>query len=1234
MKILSLRLKNINSLKGEWFIDFTQPEFTQNGLFAITGPTGAGKTTLLDAICLALYHQTPRAQVSINSNELMTRHSGESLAEVTFAVKGNRYRAFWSQRRARNHPQGKLQPPVVELATEHGKILATKISEKLQQTYRLTGLDFGRFTKSMLLAQGGFAAFLNANANERAELLEELTGSEIYGEISRQVFEKKRDQEDELKQLQARVEGMQLLDNSQLEELETEQQQCLTRQQQLQQQLKTLQSQKSWLESVAVSEQELHAARQSCQLAEQQQQQHAPELERLQRARPALRIKPVYVRLLDIQQQINTTTQLHQQQNQQLANVHQQLQQKSATVGRLKNCHTDQLEQREHLEQQLTEQVIPLDSQRQQLRNQLHQQQQQLDSTARRLTELSEQSQTAHQLWQAAQQRLQQAQLYFDEHRNHQQLATHLPRWETMIQQLTDLTTQQTNTLERRRQLNTQCRQLQRQATTLGVEICALSNQLREQQRQQDSLQQHYREQLGNDDSNGDEESLHRDQQRISQELTQLNQLEYLCESYADNQCRQQQLHSSLKQQQQQLAEAQGALPALAEQLRSAEEHYRDLEALLLQQQQIASLTEQRQHLQPGSPCPLCGALEHPLFNESAPPATEDTVLRKQQKMKQLDSLRQQQNQQQQGITALDSQIAAATERDSEYRTEQRQLLERWQQRSENFEEQLTIDQKTAVTQTIAQHHEQHEQITAVLQRLKQINQQLVAQSEKVHHLQTILATTEHQHQLALNQQQQHQQRFDELGQTEQQLDEQRQNLRRQLEQQAAPLAIELPDDANFEHWLQKLHQLKQRYQQAEQQITDETRHGQELQHHYRLFEKEQQLLNNDFNLQQNSFEDETQRLAELDQQRLQLFGEQKVNDARLKQQQQLNDASRQLDIAMRDQEQTEQQQQRQQGHLHELDRQLKTAQQHYQQQQLDWQQALNTSAFDSVEAYQQALIGDKEQQQLEQLQQRLQSQQDSTRAVLEQAENRISHLQQQQLTEQSIETLLPELTNFEQQANDNQQRLGEIQHSLSSDKNRRADQQQLLEQLDRKQQNYDIWAQLNSLIGSQKGDKFRRFAQGLTLEHLVELANRQLALLDGRYRLQRKMDEELSLQVIDSWQADSVRATTTLSGGESFLVSLALALALSDLVSHKTSIDSLFLDEGFGTLDSETLETALTALDHLNTQGKMIGIISHVDALKERIPVQIAVHKKSGLGFSRLDTCYAVNPIGVQDRP
>ena len=205
----------------------------------------------------------------------------------------------------------------------------------------------------------------------------------------------------------------------------------------------------------------------------------------------------------------------------------------------------------------------------------------------------------------------------------------------------------------------------------------------------------------------------------------------------------------------------------------------------------------------------------------------------------------------------------------------------------------------------------------------------------------------------------------------------------------------------------------------------------------------------------------------------------------------------------------------------------------------------------------------------------------------------------EQTVTHESLKKVCEEIGAIKQKLNDNMDAKGKHQ------------QQQWL--IEARKKECVRWDLLHSLIGSADGKKYRNFAQGLTFELMVSHANLELEKMTDRYLLIRDDKQPLELNVIDNYQAGEIRSTKNLSGGESFIVSLALALGLSKMASRKVRVDSLFLDEGFGSLDEEALEIALETLSGLQQDGKLIGVISHVLALKERISTQINVQPISG---------------------
>ncbi len=305
MRILQIRFCNLNSLVGEWRVDLTNPAYVADGIFAITGPTGAGKTTLLDAVCLALYGRTPRlSKVTQGANDIMSRQTGECFAEVVFETTAGRYRSHWSQHRARKKAGAALQAPKHEIAlADSGEILESSLRGSVERIEALTGMDFERFTRSMLLAQGGFAAFLQAGADERAPILEQITGTEIYSQISIRVHETLRSARDALALLKAETQGVTLLDEAEEAGLQQAVVRDLAAEAQVKADQTQLQAQMAWLKGIETLENELIQLLQEEARLALEEVGFVPERQRLVRAQSASVLDGQYAALCGLRSQ-------------------------------------------------------------------------------------------------------------------------------------------------------------------------------------------------------------------------------------------------------------------------------------------------------------------------------------------------------------------------------------------------------------------------------------------------------------------------------------------------------------------------------------------------------------------------------------------------------------------------------------------------------------------------------------------------------------------------------------------------------------------------------------------------------------------------------------------------------------------------------------------------------------------------------------------------------------------
>jgi exonuclease SbcC len=1206
MRILRLHLQNVHALRNQWTIQFDQFPLYEAGLFAITGPTGGGKSSLLDAMIVALYGRVPRYGNN-TPTELMTRHTAETLIELDFAVQQGRFRARWNLRRARGQATGRVQPARHELQNlDTSQTLDLRSSDVPKEVEKLTGLNMERFLRSVILPQGDFAAFLRAKEKERGELLEELTGLHVYSELSELAFSCSRESREALEKLQQQLGTLPLLEEEALRNLRQRLDEYMQQRPKLQATEQRLQGELGWLRQLRESRATCSRLEQEIVAAQQALEAFAPQQQRLQRHHQLQPFQPQW------QSQQKQAKQLEQQQfNQQ--RIREELGIKQEEVQRLEmSAQQDQerLLDQEKQYQQLMEPIrlaleVDAQIQTQQVRWESRQQEQtRLEQTIHQ----QRQQLLQEDAWvQQAVLRQQQRQLWLEEHDDCQQLELALPDLQSIWQQWQ----QKQQQWQQSQAALDRWEKQQAEDLKQSSELQQLENDLAEEALPLEQRAQTLREQeetLLEGRPLGDWQATQRDAQRLlrlGEKLTELGQ-------------RFQDVQLERSKYAQQEHELQLKLGQLEEQhlhqehlQQQTQERLHDKQRLLEQGRLIRDYEAARTQLQPNHPCPLCGSTEHPFVISNEVPSVE-------QEAELVEHLKQRCKEIEQELTNLQreqTQLKARSEITHERSGQLQQETQKIQSAFDDVNSQIPAESVKLLTDLVGiqmLHLSWQEQFQAMEQKLSAVEKLVGIRRQ----LQEEQITLQNKHaelkerQARLNERQKlHQRQQEDLE--KQAKEEQQLVLQLQESWQEQAQAVSSAEEAVEPESL--LATLQEKWQAFQKQQQAEDREGPELLQRRQRLERDQATLGQQEQQQQSLAEEQQQELAKLQllqQQRLKILEHPDPKALEQEQLSKLQACQEQQAASRRSFEEKSQALQQEQQRLQWMEEEYARGQQEHTQNQEKLLFTLQALGYASIAEAETGCLDSIEAEELNQQDQQLNQRLSISRHDLGNEQMRCAALEQETRTTQTEEELQTQLEQLRQQQDELSQQLGGVQVQLEKDAELRQNQRTLTDQIEKQQQEHRRWASLSELIGSADGTKFSRFAQSLTLAHLVNLANRHLQKLSDRYQLQKRQGACVEMDIVDRYQADAVRSLESLSGGETFLVSLALALGLSDLARRNHPIDSLFIDEGFGTLDADTLDTALAALETLQAGGKTIGIISHVEALKERLTTQIQVRK------------------------
>ena len=1215
MQILKLSFENINSLKGAWTIDFQAPDF-RSGIFAIVGPTGSGKTTILDAICLALYGHTPRiGSITQNANEVMNRDCDSCRSSLEFQTLSGRYRATWSQKKQKNFDKtGKYGQVVSTMEKfEDGCWIpitdGSKVTSKKQEVQKIIGLSFDQFKRSVMLSQGDFAAFLKSKPNERAQTLEQITGTQIYSLLSTKVYDLAEEQKKLFEDKQREVELSPVLDDAVV----------LTKQEQLkgiteeakvlETQISKIEKESRWISETAELRNQFLRVKAELERLKENRNEFFRKENVVRLAEHAQNILPIFNTLIDKQSLREDSIKEKSAAENELVNATKSLKEKDFNFKAAEEAvNNENLQKPKKLA--LFSQIESLDAEISPLIKSSRLAQEEKikleNETADCKDHLNKAKEDIRKLEEDREKRdlerkedIKGAFLYQrkDELRDCKITA------ETLSAALADAEGKADKASETVKSQEKEAEALRIRKEKIASVIEADKVLLKEAEKRLSEIL---------DGKTLDE--LTQEQLSFSEQIPLLEAVKSALKAVCDQKEEIVRQEDVMQRDSAELDNWSSKKEGYEKEIQSLTSRQEELEALV----QIDELTKVRAELKEGEPCPVCGSLEHP-FAANLPPEVATAKERLAVVKEESTDLQKNQKEADRKIDVLKDRILVCEKRLKELR-----------KNLDLAEEELTLKcGRAGLTREGVTEEAAAVLITKKESLLIDIKKRIAkardAESKAAAAKEKIAGTTEELHRAEMvfsNAQTKFESAKSLLAQAQTGREKARTELEQFWRKTAKEYGSVITDGELFAHnpelfkrWIAKAAKYEELLESCREienslAIKKGTLPG--------LVESVERLEKSSREKSDQAAELQTE-LKTKQLQRDKLFGTKLVEIERKAYERLLSQLAEAKDQAYENLSKARSVQAAAEQRLKTAEQRSAEAEKNLLSAKTEWTDALKKEKFESEEDWRRARLDSEAINALHKEITDYKAQSRSAADRFSEADKKLAEKESQKLTDKSLEVLEAEKREASAEKEKLLEQKGELQKELKTDEEARIKRAGIEDELKKLKHQVAVWDRLNTLVGSSSGDKYRRYVQSLVLLTLLKNANVELTKLHSRYRL-AKGGGDMEIKVIDSDLADQERPTDNLSGGETFIVSLALALGLAQMASNNVRIDSLFLDEGFGTLDDDSLEKALNALSSLNAQGKTVGLISHVDQIKERIPSKIVVKRSAQPGVSRLE--------------